>query len=183
MDRSWIFGTQFTPAYINGVQEFMDFVSARFPQGGHVPCPCTRCVNLTWRPQPLVHDHILIHGMAATYTRWIHHGEPADAAMIENLEQGGQGNHHDEGIQMDVDDDDYDEDFGVPEMLGELYAAAEADGEKPKFAKVLEDAKKALIPGSKHSKFSFMVRLLYMKSRYRICNTAFTTMMTLISDS
>jgi hypothetical protein len=120
--------------------------------------------------------------MAATYTRWIHHGEPADAAMIENLEQGGQGNHHDEGIQMDVDDDDYDEDFGVPEMLGDLYAAAEANGEQPRFAKVLQDAKKPLSEGSGHSKFSFLVRLLYVKSRYRIGNTAFSTMMKVLSE-
>jgi len=40
-------------------------------------------------------------------------------------------------------------------MIGELYAAAEADEERPKFARVLEDAKKALSPGSSHSKFSF----------------------------
>jgi hypothetical protein len=54
-----------------------------------------------------------------------------------------------------VGDDVHDDDYGVPEMIGELYAAAEADGERPKFAKVLEDAKKALGPGSSHSKFSF----------------------------
>ena len=34
---------------------------------------------------------------------------------------------------MDVDDDVYDDDHGVQEMIGELYAAAEADGERPKF--------------------------------------------------
>ena len=37
---------------------------------------------------------------------------------------------------MDVPDDDYDEDHGVPELIGDLYAAAEADGEQPRFARV-----------------------------------------------
>jgi hypothetical protein len=54
---------------------------------------------------------------------------------------------------MDVDDDVYDDDHGVPEMIGELFAAAEADGEEPRFTGVLGDSKKALSPGSSHSNF------------------------------
>jgi hypothetical protein len=83
---------------------------------------------------------------------------------------------------VDVDDGVYDDDHGVPEMIGELYAAAEADGEKPRFARVLEDAKKALCPGSRHSRFSFMVRMLYKKSHYRIGNNAFSAMLKLMSE-
>ena len=56
---------------------------------------------------------------------------------------------------MDMVDDDYDEDHGVLEMTGELYATVEAQGEQPRFATVLEDAKKSLSLGSRHSKFSF----------------------------
>jgi hypothetical protein len=67
-------------------------------------------------------------------------------------------------------------------MIGDLYAQAEADGKQPRFARVLEDAKKALSPGSRHSKFSFMVRMLYFKSRYRISNAGFSTMTNLISS-
>jgi hypothetical protein len=90
---------------------------------------------------------------------------------------------HDYGIHVYVDDDDHlDEDLGVPKMIGDLYAQVEADGEQPRFARVLEDAKKALSPGSRHSKFSFMVRMLYIKSRYRISNARFSTMMNLISS-
>jgi hypothetical protein len=83
---------------------------------------------------------------------------------------------------VDVPDDDYDEDHGVPELIGDLYAVAEADREQPRFARVLEDAKKSLSLGSSHSKFSFMVRMLYIKSRYRIGNIAFSTMMKLLSS-
>jgi hypothetical protein len=56
---------------------------------------------------------------------------------------------HDYGIHVDVDDDgDLDQDLGVTKMIGDLYAQAEADGEQPRFARVIEDAKKALSPGS-----------------------------------
>ena len=133
-------------------------------------------------PQFEVENHIHVYGMSVTYTRCIHRGEPGDINVVENLEHEVGGADHDFGIHVDVDDDVYDDDHGVPEMIGELYAAAEADGERPKFARVLEDAKKALSPGSSHSKFSFLVRMLYVKSRYRINNTGFSTMLRLISD-
>ena len=169
MDRSWIFGTQFTPAYVKGVEEFMKFVSERYPEDSHILCPCSKCLNQTLRSQDDVSDHIHIYGMSATYTRWIHHEESADTVVVENLEQPEvEGSDHDFGIHVDVADDDYDEDHGVPEMIGDLYAAAEADGEQPRFARVLEDAKKSLSLRSSHSKFSFLVRMLYIKSHYRI---------------
>ena len=180
MDRSWVFGKRFSTAYVKGVEEFMKFVSERYPEDAHIRCPCLKCLNHVMRPQPEVEIHIHIHGMSATYTRWIHHGEPADVVVDEGIDLEVQG--HDDGIHVDADDDVYDDDHGVPEMIGELYTAANADGQKPTFATVLEDAKKALSPGSKHSKFSFMVRMLYIKSRYRISNTGFSAMMKLMSD-
>ena len=30
MDRSWVFGKQFTTVYVKGVEEFMKFVSERY---------------------------------------------------------------------------------------------------------------------------------------------------------
>jgi hypothetical protein len=88
---------------------------------------------------------------------------------------------HEYVIHVDGDDDGHlDDDLGVPEMIGDLYAQVEAEGEQPRFARVLEDAKKALSLGSRHSKFSFMVRMF--KSRYRISNAGFSTMMNLISS-
>jgi hypothetical protein len=120
--------------------------------------------------------------MSATYTGWTNHGESEDTVVVENLEQKVEGSDHDFGIHVDVADDDYDEDHGVLEMIGDLYAMAEADGEQPRFARFLEDAKKSLSPGSSHSKLSFLVRMLYIKSRYRIGNTTFSTMMKLLSS-
>jgi len=116
MDRSWIYGTQFTPAYVKGVEEFMKFVSERYPEDSHILCPCSKCLNQSLRPQDDVNDHIHIYGMSAAYTRWIHHGESADTVVVENLEQEVEGSDHDFGIHVDVANDDYDEDHGVPDM-------------------------------------------------------------------
>ena len=71
MDRSWIYGTQFTPAYVKGVEEFMKFVSERYPEDSHILCPCSKCLNQSLWPQDDVNDHIHIYGMSAAYTRWI----------------------------------------------------------------------------------------------------------------
>jgi hypothetical protein len=60
--------------------------------------------------------------MSTTYTRWIHHGESADTEL-EGIEEEVEEYDHDFGIHMDVDDDVYDDDHGVPEMIGELFAA------------------------------------------------------------
>jgi hypothetical protein len=133
MDRRWVYGKQFTPAYVKRVEEFMNFVSERYPEDTHIRCPCVNCLNQMLRPQSEVETHIHIYGMSATYTRWIHHGESADTE-VEGIEEDVEGYDHDFGIHMDVGDDVYDDDHGVPEMIGELFAAAEADGEEPRFA-------------------------------------------------
>jgi hypothetical protein len=86
MDRSWIFGKQFTSAYLKGIEEFMEFVRARYAQDIEIRCPCRNCLNQRVRPQNDVENHIHIFGMSATYTRWIHHGEPADSAEVQNTE-------------------------------------------------------------------------------------------------
>jgi hypothetical protein len=149
MDRRWVYGKQFTPAYVKGVEEFMNFVSERYPEDTHIRCPCVNCLNQRLQPQSEVETHIHIYGMSATYTRWIHHGESTDTE-VEGIEEEVEGYDHDFGIHMDVDDDVYDDDHGVPEMIGELFAVAEADGEEPRFAGGLGDSKKALSPGSSH---------------------------------
>ena len=63
MDISWIQGKQFTPSYIDGVREFMQFVKERFDETAEIRCPCHRCLNHITRPQSDVQDHIHIYGM------------------------------------------------------------------------------------------------------------------------
>ena len=102
-----------------------------------------------------------------------------DGVEVEVVEDEAHETGND-GFEMDADEHDDEDDHGVPELIGDLYRAAEVDGKEPNFFKVLEDAKRSLIPGSKHSRFSFMVRLLHIKSFYRISNTAFDALLNLL---
>ena len=78
MDRNWITnGRKFTPSYTLGVEQFMEFVKQRSPEHAHISCPCTRCLNQSRRAQAVVHDHLLLFGMSAAYTRWTHHWKSA----------------------------------------------------------------------------------------------------------
>ena len=53
----------------------------------------------------------------------------------------------------------------------------------PNFTRVLKDLKRMLCPGSSHSRFSFLVRMLRIKSRYRINNTTFNAILKLLSSA
>ena len=123
MDRSWVNGRQFTPAYIHGVEQFMEFVRQRYPEQTQILCPCRRCLNQTLRPQAEVHDHIHISGMSSTYTRWIHHGESLAADIVEPSDL--HECHHDDWITVDEEDDDDDNRVPDVDLVGELYKAAE----------------------------------------------------------
>jgi hypothetical protein len=68
-------------------------------------------------------------------------------------------------------------------MLAVLYTSIQEDGGEPMFVKVLEDAKHALCPGFVQSRFSFLVRMLHIKSFYRINNTTFSAILKLLSGS
>jgi len=124
---------------------------------------------------------VYLYGWSATYTRWVHHGEAFDAEIVEHVEDA---NEPDDLVDvLHVDEPDNEDDHGTSEMLADLYVAVQEDGEQPMFAKVLEDAKCALCPGSVQSRFSFLVRLLHIKSFYRISNTALSVILKLLSGS
>lgn len=184
MDRSWIHAKQFSSTYINGVKDFMQFIRARFDDNANVLCPCRRCLNQILKPQSHVEDHILIYGMSSTYSKWIHHGEPFDAEVSENPSSTDENLNHNEHVTMDgfsLNEDD-DDDDRFPELIGDLYTAAEQGGEGPMLAAVIEDAKRELYPGcARFSRFSFLVKLLHIKSFYRISNTAFSAVMKVLS--
>jgi len=128
-----------------------------------------------------VYDHVYLYGWSATYTRWVHHGEAFDAEIVEHAEDA---NEPDDLVDvLHVDEPDNEDDHGTSEMLADLYVAVQEDGEQPMFAKVLEDAKRALCPGSVQSRFSFLVRLLHIKSFYRISNIALSVILKLLSGS
>ena len=85
MDKGWINSSLFSKAHQDGVSEFMKFVSERFGDDEEIICPCRQCLNQVFGHRGLVQDLLYIHGMCSTDDKWIHHGEPLDAEINDNV--------------------------------------------------------------------------------------------------
>ena len=51
------------------------------------------------------------------------------------------------------------------------------------FGDILEEMKQELYPGATYTRFSFVVKLLHIKSFYRISNVGFTTILKLLKSA
>jgi hypothetical protein len=117
--------------------------------------------------------------MSSTYTKWIDHGESLGTDIIEPSDM--HESHHDDWIAVEEDDDD--NTSPNSDLVADLFIAAEWDGREPKFESVKANLKRSVSLGSSHSRFSFLVRLLYIKSHYRISNRAFDALLVLLSSA
>jgi hypothetical protein len=179
MDKSWINSRLFSKAHLDGVKDFMNFVSEKFHESEEILCPCRRCLNRIPGHKGLVEDHLYLNGMASTYTQWIHHGESLLDARTNEFSVHVDDN---TGLNEDacIDEvEEYDPDDRLPDMVHELFAA-EDGGQKSMFRVILEEMKQELYPGSSTSRFSFVVKLLHIKSFYKISNAAFNGILKLL---
>ena len=183
MDMSWINSGLFSRAHVDGVNEFMSFVSERFSDDEEILCPCRHCLNRVRSFKGQIEDHLYIYGMSSTYTRWVHHGESLDVVAAENDDHVDEHTSVNEDFAMNVDEED-DPDDGIHAMVEELYTAEEeGNGKKSMFAILLEEMKQELHPGGPCTRFSFVVKLLHIKSFYRMSNGCFTAILKLLSSS
>jgi len=53
----------FSPEYIDGVKEFMNFIQGKFNENVEILCPCSRCLSQKYQRQAVVKKHILMIGM------------------------------------------------------------------------------------------------------------------------
>jgi hypothetical protein len=183
----------FSQDYINGVKEFMSFIHGKFGEDEEILCPCSRCLNQKYQHQALVERHILMNGMQSTYTRWIHHGENFDVYANEHSVEVHE---YDSLQELGMNEHDNYSDGNLNELLQDLHNAEKdkEDGENENDAEpsnngsflkiVMKDAKRQLYPGcTKFSKLTFVVKLLHMKSFYRISNSAFSAILKLLVDA
>jgi hypothetical protein len=147
MDKSWMNSRLFSKAHLDGVKEFMQFVSQSFDDSEEILSPCRRCLNQICGHKGLLEDHLYLNGMASTYTSWIHHGEPLlDAETNECLIP------QEDSTCFDEPDD------RIPDMVHELFTA-EDGRQNSMFATLLEEMKQELYPGSASTRLSFVVKL------------------------
>ncbi|XP_039818516.1 uncharacterized protein LOC120681025 [Panicum virgatum] len=117
--------------------------------------------------------------MTSTYDQWIHHGEALDGRIIENADHLNEHIPFNEDVGMNEGEEDLDD--RIPDMVKELFIAEEQGAENSMFAAILEEMKEELFPGAAVTRFSFVVKLLHIKSFYRISNAAFTAILKLLS--
>ena len=188
MDRRWIHGALFTPQYICGVRSFMNFVKERFSESEKILCPCESCLNYKSLEQNEVERHLLLNGMSSTYTRWIDHGEDRNIHVLEELE-----------VVEDANVDSYvpehtNDGCGLEEMLGELVRSEQHrnearpedgnEGAASHFKQLIEEAKHELYPScTNFSTFTFVIKMLHVKSYYRITNSTFFAILRILSEA
>ena len=91
MDRSWIYNSElFLPAFMCGVQQFMDHVKGRYNADEKIKCPCRKCLNQNEKSRHDVHEDIKLNGISRCYTTWVHHGEEYNVAAQD---EDGYGEH------------------------------------------------------------------------------------------
>jgi hypothetical protein len=188
MDRRWIHAKLFSLEYVTGVKSFMGFIRERFLEGAEILCPCRRCLNQKNESQDEVQKHILLYGMSSTYTRWIHHGEHPQVHVLEDpVQPNAVYENNCDGRFEDMLNDLYrsqepDGNAGLHEDTNQ--AASQTGGNESIFAAMMEEAKRSLYPGcTKLTRFSFVVKMLHMKSYYRISNSAFSAFLKVLCEA
>jgi hypothetical protein len=126
--------------------------------------------------------------MSSTYTRWIDHGEDSNIHVLEQLAVVEDAN-VDSFVPEDTND------CGLEGMLGELVRSEQhGNGVVPEdgnegaaashFKQLIEDAKRELYPGCMNfSRFTFVIKMLHVKSYYRITNSAFSAILKILSEA
>ena len=69
-----------SPAYEEGVEQFLQFASERSrpDENGKFFCPCINCLNGKRQKVNDIWDHLLCDGIKRNYTTWIWHSEITD---------------------------------------------------------------------------------------------------------
>ena len=125
-----------------------------------------------------------MYTMSPPYTTWIHHGE--EGGGIDIIEPSDvNGSHHDGWIAEKEEQEDRDDNI-LPyfdDLVQNLLTSEELARRVPKFERVLDELKQSISSRSTFSRFSFLVRLLYIKSHYRVSNNYFDALLVLLLDA
>ena len=108
-------------------------------------------------------DDLLIHIMSPTYTTWIRHGEEGGGTDITEPSDVHES-HHDGWIVEEEEQEDHDDNIllDFDDLVQNLLTSEERAQRVPKFERVLDELKQSVSSGSTFSRFSFLVRLLYI---------------------
>jgi len=85
MDRSWMNESRMSPAYEEGIKEFLQFAfeRSRSDEDRKYYCPCINCLNGRRLILDDIPEDLLCDGIKKNYTTWIWHGELIDMSQSE----------------------------------------------------------------------------------------------------
>ena len=183
MDKSWIhIRDRTSKAYIDGVEQFLDFAYTNKAQDATIYCPCKKCCNRYYVKRGVAREHIIVDGFLPNYRSWVSHGE---RYVPINEDQ-----HVDAREYADVRDDMVEminEAIGIPNTSPGSPANEHNEGPNKatkEFLKLLQDAERELYPGcEKFTALSFMIRLLHIKVLCGWTNKSFTMLLELLNDA
>ena len=113
MDKSWIKITnRAEPAYIRGVDIFLDWAFTQSGVKDMIRCLCKGCMITAWKVRSCVRADLLKKGIAECYNIWDCHGESHISAQTPFQEGSYQGH-----TNSDEEDD-------LVEMLHDAYGGA-----------------------------------------------------------
>ena len=180
-DRSWM-SSRFdgkgglSDEYKRGVDDFVKFAQRSKDSNDNILCPCNHCKNSAWRTEDEVKVHLYRFGIIESYTRWEYHGEKL-----------AWNNHYSmRNIQTD-EDDVYDAFEMLSDIGGDKYhiedMEEEPNEEASQFYKMLNHASVPLYPHhEKHTKLSFVLKLLHFKNRHHCSQKGFDELLELIGS-
>ncbi|KAL3637841.1 hypothetical protein CASFOL_018289 [Castilleja foliolosa] len=186
MDKSWMHERRFSKEYVNGVDDFIQFVESHMGKECDVRCPCTRCLNLIIKDQISVKQHIMINGIDPGYDTWFYHGESTSHSVLGD-DQTDQ--------EPTYDREEEDEDDGLNDILFNLheqYTQSDTngvdntnDGGVPAYLEdLIRGARTELYPGCKKiSRTSFIIQLLHLKVYNKLSNKTVDMILQLMKSS
>ena len=189
MDRSWISKPRFSPEYVSGVEEFLDFAFSRPHVSGVVKCPCVKCSFKKCHTRDVMFDHLICNGFPLGYTIWLRHGEQLEDnappnPIDEHVEVGGsmQDLIHD-AFRDVLGRRNTDEPRSTHTQTSEVRFNT-TNEETCKFNDLINEENQELFEGcTKYSKLSFLVKLYHIKCLCRVSDKAMDMILELLRDA
>lgn len=97
-----------SPAYAEGVKNFLTMARTHSEGSGRIQCPCRKCLNNFFLPLFEVESHLFIKGINPNYTELIFHGEKKKLPILDDdlddEPQDGFENYYIDDMQGMLDD-------------------------------------------------------------------------------
>lgn len=170
--------------YAAGVRKFVQFAAANSGKNVKILCPCKNCANRFWLADQLVWDHLISVGFINGYTTWVYHGENAviSEPVAETTQDQVEYADKEEMDQLLFDAFGMYDKSTLDSDLAE-NSDDESDANLESYKNLVNEASQELYPGCKtFSMLQFLVRLLNIKSMWRMSNRCFEEVLKLLKD-